>query len=99
MISKDAAGAAEKGAAFGMDEKQMIPLTLEDGSVLLCEAVGVFSCGGKEYVALIPPDRGGAAEIFRYETHGETYDIRSIDDDREYDRAAAEYERLMDRPV
>ena len=82
-----------------MDEKQMIPLTLEDGSVLLCEAVGVFSYGGKDYVALIPPDRGGAAEIFRYETHGETYDIRSIDDDREYDRAAAEYERLMDRPV
>ena len=99
MISKDAAGAAGKGAAFGVDEKQMIPLTLEDGSVLLCEAVGVFSCGGRDYVALIPPDRGGAAEIFRYETHGETYDIRSSDDDREYDRAAAEYERLMDRPV
>lgn len=80
-----------------MDDRQMIPLTLADGSVLECQVVGVFPCEGKEYVALIPPDRGGEAEIFRYEAHGEAYDIYSIEDDAEYDRAAAEYERLMRR--
>ncbi len=82
-----------------MEEKQTIPLTLADGSVLECQVVGVFPCGGREYVALIPPDRGGAAEILRYEAHDEAYDIYSIEDDREYDRAAAEYERLMNRPL
>lgn len=82
-----------------MSDKQYIPLTLEDGSVLECEVIGVFPFAGREYVALIPPDRGGAAEILRYESHGETYDITSIEDDGEYARAAAEYERLVNKPL
>lgn len=82
-----------------MDEKQFITLTLDDGSKLKCEVVGIFPCGDKEYIALIPPDRGGAAEVLRYETVGDSYTIYSIEDDSEYDRAAEEYERLMNRPV
>ena len=48
-----------------MDEKQFINLTMADGKQLKCEVVGVFPFAGKEYVALIPPDRGGAVEILR----------------------------------
>ncbi len=82
-----------------MDEKQFINLTMADGKQLKCEVVGVFPFAGKEYVALIPPDRGGAVEILRYESKGETYDIYSIEDDDEYDRAAEEYERLISEVV
>lgn len=78
-----------------MDDKQFIELTMGDGKKLRCEVVGVFPFEGKEYVAVIPPDRGGAAEILRYESEGENYSIYSIEDDEEYDRAADEYERLM----
>lgn len=82
-----------------MEEKQFIPLQLEDGSTLECEVVGVFPLGKKQYIALIPPDRDGAVEIFHYAESGESYRIDSIETDAEYDRAAAEYERLVNRPI
>lgn len=78
-----------------MEDKQFITLEVEGGAPLKCEVVGVFPFAGKEYVALIPPDRGGAAEILRYESDGTSYNIYSIEDDDEYDRAADEYQRLI----
>ena len=78
-----------------MEDRQFITLEVEGGAPLKCEVVGVFPFEGREYVALIPPDRGGAAEILRYESDGTSYNIYSIEDDGEYDRATDEYQRLI----
>ena len=78
------------------DEPEYITLEFDDGKVIECEIMGIFECGGKEYIALLPDD--GTDDVFIYgykEISEEEFDLIDIEDDKEFEAAAAEFDRLV----
>ena len=47
---------AKQNRAPEVEEADFITLEFDDGVEIECEIMGVFDCGGKEYIALIPND-------------------------------------------
>ena len=80
-----------------MDEREFITLEYGDGSELECEILGVFDVDGKEYIALLPQD--DSEEIFLYgymELENDEFELIDIDDDEEFEKVAAELDRIME---
>ena len=78
------------------DEPEFITLEFEDGKVMECEIMGIYDCNGKEYIALLPDD--GTDDVFIYgykELSEEEFDLIDIEDDAEFEAAAAEFDRLV----
>ena len=85
-----------KDAIYEEDEPEYITLEFDDGKVLECEIMGIFDCQGKEYIALLPDD--GTDDVFLYgykEISEEEFDLIDIEDDKEFEAAAAEFDRLV----
>lgn len=86
-----------------MDEDHVI-LTDEDGKEHTFEVVDVIEVQGKEYAILAPAedeeeelDPSGEAMIFRIDHDGGGEQVLvEIEDDEEWERVAAEYDRLVD---
>ena len=86
-----------------MDEDHVI-LTDEDGKEHTFEVVDVIEVQGKEYAILAPAedeeeelDPSGEAMIFRIDHDGDGEQVLvEIEDDEEWERVAAEYDRLVD---
>lgn len=78
------------------DEPEYITLEFDDGKVIECEIMGIFDCNGKEYIALLPDD--GTDDVFLYgykEISEEEFDLIDIEDDAEFEKVAAEFDRLV----
>lgn len=78
------------------EEPEIITLEFDDGAMMNCENMGVFDCGDKDYIALIPLDGTDDVYLYRYQEYDDgSYDILDIDDDDEFKKVAAEFEAIM----
>lgn len=79
-----------------MSEPEYLTLEFDDGEEVECEIMGVFECGGKEYIALLPEDGTDDVYIYGYrEIDDEDYELIDIDDDEEFERAVSEFEKAV----
>ena len=88
--------ADEKNTNVYEDDAEFITLEFEDGKIMECEIMGIFDVDNKEYIALLPDD--GTDDVFIYgykEISEEEFDLIDIEDDAEFEKAAAEFDRLM----
>ena len=90
---------------MGFDDEEMtVTLDLEDGPVT-CAVIVILTVDEKDYIALLPLDENGDNEegnvwIYRYFEDENDPDaepvIEYIEDDDEYDKAAAAYNEFLD---
>lgn len=92
----------EKGAgqaipdAAAEEEVDVLTLEFDDGTEVECEIMGVFDCDGKEYIALIPNDKSDDVFIYGYKEVGdEEFELVDIEDDEEFERAVAEFDKIV----
>ncbi|MBQ4505943.1 MAG: DUF1292 domain-containing protein [Firmicutes bacterium] len=79
------------------DEELYITLEFEDGTELEAEIMGTFDLDGKEYIALLPDDGSDDVYIYGYKEVGDDeFELIDIEDDDEFERAAAEFDKIMD---
>jgi hypothetical protein len=82
----------------GDDEEEAMVVTLEydDGTTVETEVMGIFEVDGKEYIALIPNDKSDDVYIYGYkEIDEDTIDLVDIEDDKEFEKAVAEFDKLV----
>ena len=86
----------------GCNEEVTVTLTLDNDEVLECAVLTIYSVDNKEYIALLPLDEEGDNEdgdvyIYRYvETEDGEPTLENIEDDDEYDAAAAAFDEWLD---
>lgn len=86
----------EHGCDCGCEEADFITLEFDDGKAVECEIMGVFECEGKEYIALIPDDGTDDVYIYGYKEIGEDeFELVDIEDDAEFEKAVAEFDKLV----
>lgn len=77
------------------DDADYLTLEFDDGSQMECMILGIFDCEGKEYMALVPDDGSDDVYLYGYkENDDETFELLDITDDSEFDKVAAEFDRL-----
>ena len=82
-------------------EEMTVTLTLDDGSELECIVLTIFEAGGRDYIALLPPEGAESEEgevyLYRYsETEGSEPVLENIEDDDEYEIVADAFDELLD---
>ena len=78
------------------EELDIITLEFDDDSEVECEIMGVFDYEGKEYIALIPHDDTDDVYIYGYkETGDDEYELIDIEDDEEFEKVVAEFDKIM----
>lgn len=78
------------------EEADFITLEFDDGVEVECEIMGVFDCDGKEYIALIPDDGSDDVYIYGYKEVGdEEFELIDIEDDEEFEKAVAEFDKIV----
>ncbi|MBQ1303162.1 MAG: DUF1292 domain-containing protein [Firmicutes bacterium] len=93
-------GRTGAGAPADNDDDNYLTLEFEDGKEIECEIMGVFEVEGKEYIALLPND--GSEDIYLYgyrEVNEDEFEMLDIEDDGEFEKVAAEFDRLMSEDV
>ena len=93
-------GRTGAGAPADNDDDNYLTLEFEDGREIECEIMGVFEVEGKEYIALLPND--GSEDIYLYgyrEVNEDEFEMLDIEDDGEFEKVAAEFDRLMSEDV
>ncbi len=89
-----------------MDENGIVVVTLEfeDGESIECEAIGLFEYEEfpeKTYIALAPTDEEDD-DVYIYEYHelsDDEFELLDIESDDEFDKVAAEFERLVEESI
>lgn len=77
------------------DEPEVITLEFDDGVELEADIMGIFDVDNKEYIALIPHDDTDDVYLYGYkEISEEEFELIDIEDDDEFEKVAAEFERL-----
>ena len=77
-------------------DSDFITLEFDDGVEVECEIMGVFDCDGKEYIALLPEDGTDDVYIYGYtEIDDEEFDLIDIEDDEEFKRVVAEFDKVV----
>ena len=77
------------------DQPEIITLEFDDGLEVECEIMGIFDVEDKEYIALIPDDDTDDVYLYGYkEVSEEEFELIDIEDDAEFDKVAAEFEKL-----
>jgi hypothetical protein len=83
-------------AADGDEEAMVVTLEYDDGTTVETEVMGIFEVDGKEYIALIPNDKSDDVYIYGYkEIDDDTFDLVDIEDDKEFEKAVAEFDKLV----
>ncbi|MCQ2513285.1 MAG: DUF1292 domain-containing protein [Lachnospiraceae bacterium] len=80
------------------DEVITITLEFEDDEKVVVEPLFIFEVDGKEYVALAPIDEE-SDDVYLYEYReldDDEFEFLDIEDDAEFDKVAAEFERIVD---
>ena len=79
-----------------VEETEVITLEFDDGVEVECEIMGVFDYEGKEYIALIPDDGTDDVYIYGYKEVGEDeFELVDIEDDEEFEKVVAEFDKIM----
>ena len=86
----------EHGCDCGCEEADFITLEFDDGKEVECEIMGVFDFEGKEYIALIPDDGTDDVYLYGYKEVGEEeFELVDIEDDAEFEKVVAEFDKIM----
>lgn len=86
----------EKRALYAEDE--IITLEFDDGVSLECGIMGIFDVDGKDYIALDALDESNDVYLYIYEPTEDDFELIDIPEE-DFDKVAAEFDRLMDEPV
>ena len=79
------------------EEVDVITLEFDDGAEVECEIMGVFDYEGKEYIALIHDDGSDDVYIYGYkETGDDEFELVDIEDDAEFEKVVAEFDKIME---
>ena len=79
-----------------VEETDVITLEFDDGVEVECEIMGVFDYEGKEYIALIPDDGSDDVYIYGYKEVGDDeFELVDIEDDAEFEKVVAEFDKIM----
>ena len=80
-----------------IEEADFITLEFDDGVEVECEIMGVFDYDGKEYIALIPNDDTDDVYIYGYKEIGDDeFELVDIEDDDEFEKVVAEFDKIME---
>lgn len=78
------------------EEDDIITLEFDDDTAVDCAVLGTFELGEKEYIALAPEDGSDDVYIYGYKAiNDEEFEILEIEDDAEFNAAAAEFDAIM----
>lgn len=85
-----------------IENDDKMTLYLDDGTELVCDVVGIFNDGERDYIALFPEDGDDDTDIFLYRfiMEDEDFDnikLENIESDEEFDSAAAAFEAYMEQ--
>ena len=81
---------------YAEEELDIITLEFDDGAEVECEIMGVFDYEGKEYIALIPHDDSDDVYIYGYKEVGDDeFELVDIEDDDEFEKVVAEFDKIM----
>ncbi len=86
----------EKRALYAEDE--IITLEFDDGESFECGIMGIFDVDGKDYIALDALDDTNDVYLYIYEPTEDDFELLDIPEE-DFDKVAAEFDRLMDEPV
>ena len=86
----------DKRAQYAEDE--IITLEFDDGASFECGIMGVFDLGDKQYIALEALDDSDDVYLYGYVPTDDDFTLLDIPEE-DFDRVAAEFDRLMDEPV
>ena len=87
---------ANKDKRDYIEEEDIITLEFDDGGEVECEIMGVFDYEGKEYIALIPHDDSDDVYLYGYkETGDDEFELVDIEDDDEFEKVVAEFDKIM----
>ena len=82
-----------------LEDDDIITLEFDEGDKIVeveCEIMGVFDCEGKEYIALLPQDDTDDVYLYGYKEVGEDeFELVDIEDDDEFDKVSAEFDKIM----
>lgn len=78
---------------YGYSEDQIVTFEFEDGTEEWAE-LGVFDVDGKDYIAFNPLGTEDVY-IFGFKEHENDYDVIDIEDDEEYAKVCAEFDKLV----
>lgn len=84
---------ADEKELYGYDEDEILTLEFDDGVEEECGILGVFDANGKEYIALNPLGTEDVY-IYGYKEYDEDYELIDITDEEEFNKVAAEFEKL-----
>lgn len=85
-----------------IDDEDKMTLYLEDGTEMVCDVIGIFDDGEREYIALFPEDGGEDGDIYLYRFYTENNDfdnvkLENIESDEEFDSAKAAFEAYVEQ--
>ncbi len=83
---------------FNPEDVPQITLEFEDGEDILVEPLFIFDFEEQDYIALIPVEEDND-EVFLYvynEFDNGEFEFLDIEDDAQFDRVAAEFERIVE---
>ncbi len=86
----------DKRAQYSEDE--IIKLEFDDGESFECGIMGVFDLDDKQYIALEAFDGSDDVYLYIYVPTDDDFELVDIPEE-EFDRVAAEFDRLMDEPL
>ena len=79
-----------------VEETEVITLEFDDGVEVECEIMCVFDYEGKEYIALIPDDGSDDVYIYGYKEVGDDeFELVDIEDDAEFEKVVAEFDKIV----
>ncbi|MCQ2567383.1 MAG: DUF1292 domain-containing protein [Mogibacterium sp.] len=85
-----------KNIGIEEEEEDVITLEFDDDTAVDCYVMGTFDLNGKEYIALAPDDGTDDVYIYGYkQISDEEFEIIEIEDEDEFDAAAAEFDAIM----
>ena len=86
----------EKRAQYSEDE--ILTLEFDDGEIFECGIMGIFDLDDKQYIALEAFDETNDVYLYEYVPTDEDFELVDIPEE-DFDRVAAEFDRLMDEPL
>ncbi|MGM9522974.1 MAG: DUF1292 domain-containing protein [Faecousia sp.] len=86
----------EKRAQYSEDE--ILTLEFDDGESFECGIMGIFDLDDKQYIALEKFDETNDVYLYEYVPTDEDFELVDIPEE-DFDRVAAEFDRLMDEPL
>ncbi|MFA5523012.1 MAG: DUF1292 domain-containing protein [Tissierellales bacterium] len=82
------------GCGHDHEEMEIMTLSLDDGTDMECQVLGVFSVEDQEYIALLPVDEDNVL-LYKYSEAEEGVELENIEDDNEYELVVEAFYELF----